>query len=214
MWLPLTLAIGVLASNPTPAADLPAAVHLRLDQSGGLTRSDLSEVAAQVRMIWAPAHVGVTEGDVRDRAPDGAVVLSLRVVGEEPPARPDRPVLAWTPLAPGGTIAPLLFVSRPAITRLTSAADFRGRPLSQRPALLLRRLINQAIGRAAAHELGHFLLQAGGHADRGLMRPTYTIDDLLGSSLERFAIRAADRRAFHDAVASLAERQRAARGSS
>jgi len=46
--------------------------------------------------------------------------------------------------------------------------------------------LGRMLGRAIAHEIGHFLSQSGEHTRTGLMRPTHTVAALTGSSLGAF----------------------------
>jgi hypothetical protein len=58
-----------------------------------------------------------------------------------------------------------------------------------------------------AHELGHYLLQRGGHAGKGLMRPHYSASDLIAPWLNRFHVADADSQAVRREVARLARLQ-------
>jgi hypothetical protein len=68
-------------------------------------------------------------------------------------------------------------------------------------------LIARTIGRVAAHELGHYLLQSTGHPGKGLMRARYRTTDLIGNSIEPFEIPRAERISFRREVARVAESQ-------
>jgi hypothetical protein len=49
-------------------------------------------------------------------------------------------------------------------------------------------LVARAAGRAAAHELAHYLLATPEHAPSGLLRSTFSSSDLLGAFLEPFLL--------------------------
>ena len=101
-----------------------------------------------------------------------------------------------------------MFVSVSGIVQLLSSADYRGRPLSQRPQAIRDRVIAQAIGRAIAHEIGHFVQQSAQHTPGGLMRPRYSTFDLIGESLEPFGVPDAERPACNvEEIARLAQLQ-------
>ena len=68
-------------------------------------------------------------------------------------------------------------------------------------------LIGRAVGRAAAHELGHYLLEKAGHRNRGLMRPSYSARDLVGAWLHPFQVAADDRPVVRAEIAALARAQ-------
>ena len=62
-------------------------------------------------------------------------------------------------------------------------------PISQRETLLAR-----AMGRALAHELGHYLLASKVHTERGLMKATLTTAQLFSTDSDRLRIEPAQRR--------------------
>jgi hypothetical protein len=56
-------------------------------------------------------------------------------------------------------------------------------------------LLGRAMGRALAHEIGHFLLASKVHTPRGLMMATHTASDFFGYERSAFALDAAQRQA-------------------
>jgi hypothetical protein len=64
------------------------------------------------------------------------------------------------------------------------ATESRG--LSDRFAVLRDLRLGRMIGRAIAHEIGHFLNQSGAHTPTGLMKANHTLVDLIGKSLYPF----------------------------
>jgi len=52
---------------------------------------------------------------------------------------------------------------------------------------------NELLGRAMAHEIGHLLLRAPGHAPSGLMRPLWTDDELVRNHPDDWTFSDADR---------------------
>ena len=102
----------------------------------------------------------------------------------------ERPCSRTVNLTDSGRPAPILFVSREGIKEVLGPVDFRGRPVSQRPQSIQNRLIAMAVGRAAAHELGHFLRGEGQHTAEGLMRARYSTSESIADSLVPFQVRA------------------------
>jgi hypothetical protein len=106
--------------------------------------------------------------------------------------------------------APVLMVSIAATRTLVEATDYRGRPVVQRPLALRRELLARALGRAAAHELGHYLLASRQHASHGLMRAQFRGDELLAENAAAFRLGPVERRKLEarrrDARFLLAER--------
>jgi hypothetical protein len=114
-----------------------------------------------------------------------------------------RPILGWVTLGSPQPSTPTLFVSARAVREFVSRADYRGRALDQRPSSLLERLTARAIGRVIAHELGHYLLEQRAHTAKGLMRSTYSPQDLIGPSLRPFQVSPADALVLRREVARL-----------
>ena len=213
MWsaLACTLYLGSLdLPDQDDAARANLKVHFSIDQTLHLSAQQLSAAIDQVRMIWKPLAVHVSFGGYGEPAPPGASKISLRMV-QHRQFLGERPILAWTSVAPTGVPAPALFVSVPALTDLLSEADVKGRQFSQRPLALRERLVGQAIGRVVAHELGHYLLKSVGHRDRGLMRPAYSPADLIGPWLHPFMIPDDLRDVVRNEMVALAQAQAGSR---
>lgn len=196
-----TLALALFVSS----------VHISVDQDGGLSGAQVRLLIDQMQKIWDDAAVEVTSGRNGGLSHSGQAMVSLRILRIPAPASRARlePTLAWVALDEHGQLAPHLFVSLPAIESVVSSAEFAGYPVRRLPSKTRDELVARAIGRAAAHELGHFLLQRAGHQTEGLMRPTYTLRDLLGDWLRPFQVSANDRMAVRHEIAAIARAQAA-----
>jgi hypothetical protein len=186
-------------------------VHLSIDQSGGLSALQLQLAIDQVRKIWSDAHVAVTSGRYGEpprQTTDPEAAISLRILGTPLPAENggDR-ILGWVTPGANGRSAPLLLVSLPAVTEAVLATEAFDMPVKRLTRALQERLVAQAIGRVAAHELGHYLLQHAGHRDRGLMRPRYVAVELVGDWLGPFKIPNAELVVVRQEIAALARLQ-------
>ncbi len=126
--LAVCLAESLGASDGAGTARLT--IHLSIDQSGGLSATQLTEAVDQVRKIWKPAGIGVTSGRYAEPAKPGEMVISLRMLGTPARKSDQSLVLAWASLSPGGAPTPALFVSMPAVSELLSKTMVRGRPLT------------------------------------------------------------------------------------
>jgi hypothetical protein len=93
------------------------------------------------------------------------------------------------------------------VTEAVMGADVLGLPVRKLPHALRDTLIARAIGRVTAHELGHYLLQNGGHRNRGLMRANYSSSELVGSWLEPFRVAPAARPTVREEIKALARLQ-------
>jgi hypothetical protein len=86
--------------------------------------------------------------------------------------------LGWIDFVDGRP-QPVFTVSLDAVSALMNNSNWRGRAVGLLPPAVRTRFLVRGISRAAAHELGHYLLQTTGHALRGLMKPGVTADDIL-----------------------------------
>jgi len=104
------------------------------------------------------------------------------------------PTTTRSPLLP---IAAIRFIgSRPTNTILASVANAKAllarerreaRDLEERFKGLRERRLGRMLGRAVAHEVGHFLTQSSAHTSTGLMRATHSVTALTGETLYAFS---------------------------
>jgi hypothetical protein len=200
-----TLALALLLNGPVESR---LTVHLSIDQAGGLSSLQLQLVIDEVRKIWSDAHIAVTSGRYGEPFLPDEAMISLRLLLVPPPIKDDSErILAWVTPGGSGRSAPLLFVSLPAVTETVLSTEAFDMPVKRLTRALRDRLIAQAIGRVAAHELGHYLLQNAGHHDRGLMRPRYLASELVGDWLEPFKVADAQRPIVRQEIEALARLQ-------
>jgi hypothetical protein len=182
----------------------PYALHLRIDQSGGLSVDVLQAVLTEVGRIWSPAGVTMTSGAYADPIPTGSAIVSVRMVPDKS-TKDGRHILGWVVPPADVQGIPTVFISLTAVQALLTTARVKGKLLMQYPTVLRNRLTGQAIGRVLAHELGHYLLRNQDHARSGLMRPVYTTTDLLASAITPFQIGPQDWPAARQEILRLAE---------
>jgi hypothetical protein len=133
--------------------------------------------------IWGPTHLALQWhlADPRN-APAEAhsvrVILNDRVGAAHATQRP----LGWIAFSASGAPRPVIELSRGnAIWMLDANAIDRELPTRGREMLLER-----ALGRALAHELGHYLLAMKSHTSDGLMRAVHSRDDFFSMSRASF----------------------------
>jgi hypothetical protein len=94
-----------------------------------------------------------------------------------------------------------------ALAATTSWARDR-RPLLDGPDRLRSDALGRIVGRAVAHEIGHYLLASSRHADRGLMRAAIDPEQLVYPGTSFLTLRDADVQALHAARVARCERAR------
>ena len=153
------------ASTAAPAFVL----NLRLTTTQALPPASLAALMAESSAIWRDGRIQLRWLPAGSGQPGGTPAASLPVV-----------VMARVLPSPG-TEAPWAVgeLVRMQGSRALAIASLTGarRILEQSGQLLPRDLpalhdhrLGVVLGRAVAHEIGHYLLQSSSHADRGLMR--------------------------------------------
>ena len=89
-----------------------------------------------------------------------------------------------------------------AVARIATSAPFMGVHPALWPSGLRDQIIARALGRALAHEIGHYLLASKDHTSHGLMKAQHKAGDLLGPSRRPFELTESQR---SGAVARLAD---------
>jgi len=165
----------------------PALVSALLDEASAIWS------AAGVRFEWR-----------------GAEAAGIRVlIGGGGSAANEPLPLGWIAFDDDGRPAPQIFLSYTnALTLLSGARNAVGRV--QWMTLAQQRIyLSRALGRALAHELGHYLFATKQHTATGLMKARHSSDDLFGPDRRPFEI---DRSQRDGLAARLARRIRASIG--
>ena len=176
---------AALSCGAAPVHLAPPPLHITLtfasDVSPSLVRRALDEADA----VWRPS--GVTFAwDTESR---GSAPAALRIVvdDERGGASGGLPPLGWIMFEADGTPERLIHLSYAnAVTLLDEnlvMGDRNSMPIAQRETYLGR-----AMGRALAHELGHYLLASKVHTHTGLMKSTLTAAELFSFERSRLEV--------------------------
>jgi hypothetical protein len=180
--------VVTVATSPDVPPTLVARVLAEADavwRAGGITfvwRRAGGDAAPVARTVEAPpcadATLRVDIGDDHGRA-DGN--------------RDARTPLGWIRFDDPETPNSEIYLSyENALTYLAGSRAVTGlidrMPIAEREMLLAR-----VMGRALAHEIGHYLLASKVHTPRGLMQAAHTASDFFGADRKAFAIDAAQR---------------------
>jgi hypothetical protein len=170
--------------------------HLRVDisiQGVAMPPAFVTAAIEEAADIWTAYGVEIRMAGVNDAEHDGAVRLAVRL---SPP--PDT--------LKAGTLGSIVFkgdAPEPTIELYPSAAfalvatiafNALGEPW---PPGLKDRAVARVLGRALAHEVGHFLLRSKGHSSGGLMKAKLAGWDLASPDRRRFVLSADEVRKFH-----------------
>jgi len=129
-----------------------------------------------VTFIWRRAPRANAPASVNPADPCPPPPLGLRVViGDNLGHAPaDRVALGWIVFEADGAPAHEIYVSHRTALEFMISTRGVSRPLAQMPTAEQNMMVGRAMGRALAHEMGHYLLGSKAHARRGLMQATHT----------------------------------------
>jgi len=152
-------------------------LRVRLVPAKNVSEGMLAPVQEEVVELWRPYGVDIVweeewrEGDPRPK-PDLFVFFVDRELDKR--INQGATAVAWI-LFLEGSPRELINVSVGAARRLLDATPWLDeRPVRMAPISVQERLIGTMVGRALAHEIGHYLLASRTHADEGLMKPLIT----------------------------------------
>jgi hypothetical protein len=151
------------------------------------TDAMVNRICTEAEAIWAPA--GMAFEWTRDASNEDASRLAIEVTIDDrrPPVGRDG-ALGWLTFT-GDHPDRVIHLSR------ASAEDLlRGSPgLIDATITSHEAFIARALGRALAHEMGHYILRSKVHTPRGLMRAAWTSSQTFAVSRDGFALTAQER---------------------
>jgi len=191
MLLSTTVLFALAAAAAAPAAGRPSLQLVVHDETRPpLSPAIVRDMLKEVRVVWhAYIDIEAVAGSGLGTAITDDV---LTLVISDTPAR-DAAVdsLGWIEFVDGEPLR-TINVSRGAAVALCDRTVLAGRPLGELPAAMRNQFVARALGRAAAHEIGHYLLASKAHGATGLMRAHFATVDLLERSPRNFRLTSAE----------------------
>src|SRR5262245_13018472 len=190
---------GLVAVLPIPspafaarcADEGPRQVTLHMINRARLTATAEAALMTEVATIWRAAGVGVEWRP----APSGETAVAGE--GVYVMVVPEAEGLSSDPNGGGHGLALIrfsdgrahrhIYASVGATARVVGGNSVRSR-LSAAPGHVDQKRIARSLGRAVAHEIGHYLANSTDHAPRGLMRAAHRSTDLIAADLRPFQV--------------------------
>jgi hypothetical protein len=186
MWLALISTLTCEPAAPVPSS-LTIAVHMTHGMSNAIAKDALREASA----IWKLGGVTL-DWHTSSEPPAGGERSTVDVTFDDAPgsvAGQDVP-LGWVTLDASGVPEGTIFLSRKNALRLVDTIDeYRERPLKFKD-----RLVARALGRALAHELGHYLTGSKEHSVSGLMKGRRLAHEFFSPACVGFNVTSDERR--------------------
>jgi hypothetical protein len=180
-------------------ADGPRQLRVRMPEVG-MDADVLALVRAEVDAIWRQYAIDIV-WEERWTPGKPAPDLWVQYVDIILPSKSVRgsSAVAWIPFSNGQPL-PYVRVSKPvAAALLKTRSWFDGRPITSATEDVRRQALGRIIGRAIAHEVGHFLLSSPVHASRGLMRAALDPQHMVNPGTGHFKLEGDDVRALRAA---------------
>jgi hypothetical protein len=147
-----------------------------------VTNSLVNRICTEAEAIWAPAGVAFEWN--RDTSNDEAHRLAIEVTIDDRRAPPGRDgALGWLTFTGDG---PDRFIH---LSQASAEGLLRDTPgLHDATITSHEAFIGRALGRALAHELGHYILRSKVHSPRGLMRGAWTSGQIFALGRDGFEL--------------------------
>jgi hypothetical protein len=190
----LAMSLAAAASTPSPLPPLVITVIETTEMPARLVPRVLDEANAiwntvGVTFVWR--RVTPQAAARMDQVP-AATALRILIGGARGTGHENRVPLGWIQFDDEGPAREIYVSYRNAVDYLTGSEGVVG-IASQMTILERETYLGRAMGRALAHELGHYLLVSKEHTRRGLMQATHTASDFFDAQRRAFAIDAAQR---------------------
>lgn len=152
------------------------------------TRPEVLRFRRSVEEVWRPHGVRLCWREGENACPAARATVFVRLADDVPrnePPDPEAPLaLGWIGFSERRGPGPFIVLSVRHASEMLSRVRRASRRLGEMPAVIAH-LLPQALGRALAHELGHYLLARRTHSGTGIMRAALTPDDLADGRLGR-----------------------------
>jgi hypothetical protein len=183
---------ALLAAAPLPSSSLlpppPMIVNVTVDAN--LSASLVARMLDEATSIWSLAGLPVVWQRTPNR-PRGTITVK---VGSERGSSTDGALpLGWIRFDDVQTPEPQIYVSDANARALLAEWGGSTMGIHRMPVLQQEVLLARAMGRALAHELGHYLLASKAHTRRGLMRTDRSANDFFTTTREGFTLDPAQR---------------------
>jgi len=185
-------------------ADAETRLRLVVDAEQAVDPTVRAHAISEAARIWRQYGVSLVTGDATDCADVSDAALRV-TIGLGRDAASGDAGLGAIEFASDGTPGSTIVLNYGAVTRIATSAPVMGLHPALWPAGLRDEIIARALGRALAHEIGHYLLRSPLHASAGLMKARQKGSVLSSPNDRPFALTAPDRARLRLALAAPSE---------
>jgi hypothetical protein len=193
---------GTDASAASPSPTPPVAINVLVapEVSAALVSRILAETSAIWRsggfeFVWQRvAREALPFASLPEAGPRGSSPLRVVIGDSKGVARDSRTPLGWIVFDDEHEPQPEIYLSWMNARSLMEAARQVVGVAAHMPSTQRELLLGRALGRALAHELGHYLLASKVHTKGGLMKASRTAAELFGTASHGFQLDQSQRR--------------------
>jgi len=165
-----------------------AALVISISSTADVSPTLVDRAIDEATAIWRSAGVSL----VRQRSASEPAAIDVVIGPDRGAAQTGNAPLGWIEFDDGQPQRRLYLSYANAIALLDSSGGITG-AASRMPVLQRETYLGRAMGRALAHELGHYLLAMKTHTSSGLMKANFTAFEFFAPEAPHFAISASER---------------------
>jgi len=185
-------------------ADSDTILHLVVDAEQTVDPAIRAHAISEASRIWRQYGVTLVTGDVAGCTDASDEVLRVTIGSGR--AQPSGDAgLGAIEFGSDGRPRSTIVLNYDAVTRIATSAPVMGLHPALWPAGLRDEIIARALGRALAHEIGHYLLRSPLHASSGLMKARQKGSALSSPNDRPFVLTASDRARLRLVLAASSE---------
>ena len=166
------LPIGSQAELAKQSPTCPIAIELRVETHVGWGPVEWKLLTDEVDRIWQPYGLTLCWTQRSNPCAGWGVRLTVAVADDLPTSPSLRPVVGRIQFYASGPSTDIA-LSVKAARGLVAAVDLGDRRLDQWPTDTWSGRVPRVLGRALAHEIGHYVLHSRDHARTGLMAASF-----------------------------------------
>ena len=189
--LAASLCVAIVMCAGGVSASSTIHIALTFDHNERLPKAVLSTAIDEAKRLWARYGI-VLHVETQTVYTGATVSLAITTDYEREAANGDEDLGEIRFSADGIPDTHITLYYR-AIVRLASGSPVMGTETRLGPAALLEQAIGRVLGRALAHEIGHFVLRWPHHSSSGLMRSRQHTSALVDPSGRSFTLTKVDR---------------------
>jgi hypothetical protein len=170
-------------------ASVMLTLQVTLDAQSRIADLPISAILGEVHELWKPYLEVVFRTEADPETSCGRTVRLL--ITDQADAAPDarsRVPLGWIEFVDHEQPAQTITVSARTARTMQQEGRWLGRPLGTVPLGSSQTFVSRALGRAIAHEIGHYVLRSTAHSSAGLMRPRFTVADIMDGRRSHFRL--------------------------